>query len=443
MREADNARATKTRELQSKLNQAAKASPRRRFHALYDRIYRSDVLDSAWELVKRNHGAPGVDGVSIEEVEAEGPDGVNAFLGEIQQDLMCGRYRPTPVRRVSIPKGDGKLRHLGIPTLRDRVVQAAAKIVLEPIFEADFLDCSYGFRPGRSAHMALEAIREEVNRGRAHVVDADIATFFDSIPRAEIRKALRLRISDRRVLSLIEGWLRAGIITADGALINPETGTPQGGVISPLLANAVLHHLDAAWQAQRIKLGVMVRYADDLVILCGSRERAEAALGHLRSLLTEQGLTLSETKTRLVNLRNPKEGFDFLGFHHRLAKNLKGKTHCYRWPSKKAVAKARDQIRSRTGPRDRLKSYQAMVQDLNRYLVGWRGYFRHGNSARVFSKLDTYAFERLARLISGKHGRSGFRHGRRVLTLHQGLGLAKLSGSVVYGTRMPLAKVYG
>ncbi len=435
----DNAR-NKTHELQTKLNQAAKASPTRRFHALYDRIYRSDVLDSAWELVKRNHGAPGVDGVSIEDIEAEG---VQAFLGELQQDLLAHRYEPQPVRRVSIPKADGKLRHLGIPTVRDRVAQAAAKLVLEPIFEADFLDCSFGFRPRRSAHQALQAIREEVNRGRVHVVDADIAAFFDSIPREVIRDAMRTRISDRRVLGLIDGWLRAGIIMADGQLLDPDTGTPQGGVLSPLLANAVLHRLDRAWQPESIRLGVLVRYADDLVILCATRERAESTLGHLRAILAGMGLTLSDAKARLVNLRNPKEGFDFLGFHHRLATTKRGKANCYRWPSSKAVAKARDQIRSRTGPRDRSKTYQAMVEDLNRYLVGWRGYFRHGNSAKVFSKLDTYVFERLARLITRKHGRSGIAYGRWVLATQARLGLAKLSGSIVYDVRMPPAKVYG
>ena len=179
------------------------------------------------------------------------------------------------------------------------------------------------------------------------------------------------------------------------------------------------------------------------MILCATRERAEAALGHLRAILAGMGLTLSDAKTRLVNLRTPKEGFDFLGFHHRLAMTKKGKANCYRWPSNKAVAKARDQIRSRTGPRDRSKSYQAMVKDLNRYLVGWRGYFRHGNSAKVFSKLDTYAFERLARLITRKHGRSGIAYGRWVLATQARLGLAKLSGSIVYDVRMPPAKVYG
>jgi len=265
----DNAR-NKTHELQAKLNQAAKASSTRRFHALYDRIYRSDVLDSAWELVKRNHGAPGVDGISIEDIEAEG---VQAFLGELQQDLLRHRYEPRPVRRVSIPKADGKLRHLGIPTVRDRVAQAAAKLVLEPIFEADFLDCSFGFRPRRSAHQALEAIRAEVNRGRVHVVDADIAAFFDSIPREVIRDAMRTRISDRRVLGLIDGWLRAGIITAEGQLLDPDTGTPQGGVLSPLLANAVLHRLDQAWQPMSIRLGVLVRYAD----LCRHRHKSAYA----------------------------------------------------------------------------------------------------------------------------------------------------------------------
>lgn len=259
----------KVRELQHKLYWAAKQSPSRRFHALYDKVHRMDVLWRAWQEVAANGGAPGVDGVSIAQVEEQG---AGQLLGMLRAELEAGTYRPLPVRRVTIPKSSGGERHLGVPAVRDRVVQAAAKVVCEPVFEADFLDCSYGFRPRRSAHQALDVIRAEVNRGRTWVVDADIASFFDSIPPRVLRSALEERISDRRMLALLMGWLRAGVWTGQ-ALIRPETGTAQGGVISPLMANVVLHRLDRIWAERYWRLGKIVRYAD----LC--RGRHKSALG--------------------------------------------------------------------------------------------------------------------------------------------------------------------
>ena len=321
----------KVRELQHKLYWAAKRSPSRRFHALYDKVCRTDVLWRAWQQVAANGGAPGVDGVSIAQVEEQG---AGELLGALRAELEAGTYRPLPVRRVTIPKSSGGERHLGVPAVRDRVVQAAAKVVCEPVFEADFLDSSYGFRPGRSAHQALDVIRAEVNRGRTWVVDADIASFFDSIPAQVLRSALEERISDRRMLALLMGWLRAGVWTGQ-ALIRPETGTVQGGVISPLMANVVLHRLDRIWVERYWRLGKIVRYADDLVVLCPTRERAGQALAALAEILGGLGLALAPAKTSLVDLREPKAGFDFLGFHHRRVESFtrKGRYFLARWPS--------------------------------------------------------------------------------------------------------------
>jgi RNA-directed DNA polymerase len=327
----------------------AKRSPARRFHALYDKVYREDFLRRGWEDVRRNRGAPGVDGVTIDQVEERG---VEEFLGSLAGELEDGTYRPLPVRRVTISKPDGGERNLGVPAVRDRVVQAAARAVLEPIFEADFLDCSYGFRPRRSSQQALETIRMEVNKGRGWVVETDIASFFDTIRWDVLDAALRERISDRRVLKLIRGWLTAGVLV-DGSLLHPEAGTPQGGVASPLLANVVLHRLDREWQQHHRRLGVLVRFADDLVVVCATRERAVAALAALRHIVAELGLEMKEAKTRTVNLREHGQGVDFLGYHHRWVESFtrKGRYFCARWPSDRAVRAARTQIRARTDRR--------------------------------------------------------------------------------------------
>ncbi len=302
------------RALQRKLYRAAKQSRTRRFHALFDKVHRRDFLWKAWFEVARNSGAAGVDGVTIENIEAAG---VGVFLDGLACELAEGRYRPLPVRRVLIPKRNGGQRPLGVPAVRDRVVQASAKVVLEPIFEADFEPISFGFRPKRSALQAKERIRDHLWSGRRWVVDADIAGFFDHLDHDLLVAMVRERVSDRRVVGLIVAWLRCGVL--DGAtLVHPDAGTPQGGVISPLLANVYLNRLDKVWQKHHRRLGELTRYADDLVIVCPTRERAEAALVTLRGLLDELDLELAAAKTRIADLTTPAEGFDFLGYHYRM-----------------------------------------------------------------------------------------------------------------------------
>jgi group II intron reverse transcriptase/maturase len=434
MPSGDNtAKQDKVRELQVKLYLAAKRSPNRRFHALWDRIHRRDVLERAWRNVRENRGAAGVDRTTIAQIEAEG---VDVFLDGLQQELREERYRPRPVRRVHIPKpGRSETRPLGIPVVRDRVVQAATKLVLEPIFEADFCDCSFGFRPKRSQHDALDAIKRAVMQGRRWVIDADIRGFFDALDPKILEQLVCERISDRRVLKMLRSWLRAGVLEGE-ALMHPETGTPQGGVISPLLANVYLNALDRAWEERHGGLGVLVRFADDLVVLCRTKAQAEAALAELRALLADLGLELADAKTRLVCVNGDGEGFDFLGFHHRMVDSFSkpGFRFLARWPSARAMQAARRRISELTDRRLLFLPVEEVVTHLNRYLTGWAGYFRRGNSTTQFHKLDLYVAERLARFIGKRHkSRRPLAYGYWVLRTQRFLGLRPLVGRVNYG----------
>jgi RNA-directed DNA polymerase len=421
--------------LQRVLYRCAKQDPERRFHALYDKLTRSDVMWQAWCDVAANRGAPGVDGITIESIVSEGVDGVRAFLGGLADRIRSGCYRPAPLRRVYIPKPGrpGEQRPLSIPTVADRVVMSAAKLVLEPIFEADFLPVSFGFRPRRSAHDALQVLIDECWRGRRWVVETDIANCFSAIPHDKLMQAVEERICDQSVLKLLRVILRAGVME-DGQLRRPVTGTPQGGVVSPVLCNVYLHRLDRAWDGQD---GVLVRYADDATVMCWSRSQAERALERLTGLLAGLGLEPKAAKTRIVRLEVGGGGFDFLGFHHRLVRSpgLNGKrpvTFLARWPADKAVQHARDRIRELTRRSRMLLPVKWIVEDLNRFLGGWAAYFRFGNSAERFEKIRSYSRMRLALFISKRHRRSRA-FGWSVVTYQSPnqLGLITLSGIVV------------
>ncbi len=424
-------RGDRVRALQHALYRAARADPSRRFHALFDKIHRRDVLDRAWEDVRRNRGAAGIDRVTLADAGEYGPV---RLLDELAAELREGRYRPLPSRRVFIPKpGTGEQRPLSIPSVRDRVVQAALKIVLEPVFEADFLPCSFGFRPRRSAHDALQVLVDESWQGRRWVVETDIASCFESIPHHDLMQAVEERVCDQAVLALIRSMLRAGVMDG-GSLRHGAAGTPQGGVISPLLCNVYLHRLDRAWSAAGH--GVLVRYADDVVVMCNSREQAQAALARLTVLLAGPGLGPKAAKTRIVHLAEGEPGFDFLGFHHRLVRGWTPRsahlTFLARWPSRKAVQRGRDRIREITGRKWLWMPAGDIVRELSLFLRGWAGYFRYGNSARVLGQIRNYALIRLASWLSKKgNRRRAWGWGiKQVLLSPDHLGLISLDGTV-------------
>jgi group II intron reverse transcriptase/maturase len=406
---ASGSRSDPVHALQHALYRAAKADPGRRFHALSDKVYRRDVLERAWVNVRRNGGAAGIDRKTIADIEQYG---VTRLLDELAADLKDGTWRATAARRVFIPKpGSREQRPLSIPTVRDRVVQAAVKIVLEPVFEADMLNCSFGFRPRRAAHDALQVLIDESWRGRRWVVETDIANCFEAIPHEKLMHAVEERVSDQAVLKLLRAMLRAGVMH-DGTVRRTVTGTPQGGVVSPLLANVYLHRLDRAWDTRAH--GVLVRFADDVVVMCMSRAQAEAALVRLTDLLAELGLEPKAAKTRIVQLvvdGGKSSGFDFLGFHHRLVRSdgrRTGKhvTFLARWPANKAMQHARDRIRELTDRRLLLLPVEEIVTRVNRFVRGWTAFFRYGNSARHFDKIRAYMRMRLALFIAKRHHRS-------------------------------------
>jgi group II intron reverse transcriptase/maturase len=415
----------------------AKQQPSRKFHALYDRIYRSDVLLEAWNSVRRNKGAAGVDAQTIAAIEQQG---VESFLEAIQTELRENAYRPQAVLRRYIPKADGKQRPLGIPTVRDRVVQAAAKLILEPIFEVGFKECSFGFRPDRSTTQALEKIRVEVNGGLDCVLDADIRDFFGNIDHESMLSLVARKISDRRVLKLVKQWLEAKVME-DGRETTKLSGTPQGGVISPLLSNIYLDYLDGVWSKRCADLGVLVRYCDDFVVLCKTEKDCREAERRVRKLLGELKLELHPDKTKRVDLKWGRQGIDFLGCHLRRRfsgpvweKYGKRRYYLNRWPSTKSMKRIRQRVKDMTSKQASHLDPRDVIAELNPVLRGWGQYFRTGNAADKFIEIDQYVAWRLKRMRIHRKGRN-LKPGearRWKPSYFYNLGLHKLSGTVAY-----------
>lgn len=397
------------RTLQRKLYRKAKQEPAFRFYALYDKVYRSDILSHAYRLVRANKGGAGIDGVTFAAIESA--EGQTAFIAELQQALTSKSYTPDPVRRVLIPKADGSKRALGIPTIRDRVAQMAAKLVIEPIFEADFCDCSYGFRPKRSAHDAVNDVTYALNCGYTEVIDADVSRYFDTIPHAKLLAVVAERIADGAILHLIKMWLKAPVVgeSEDGTRRNigggkaNTKGTPQGGVISPLLANLYLHLLDRLWGRRQLqkRLGArLVRYADDIVVLC--RNGTKAPLAVIQRVCDQLGLCLNEHKTRMVNAK--QESFDFLGFEFRMRTSRNtGNRYPHVQPSNKSLKKIKAQVTLLSNRRLTLLPLPVVMQRINEALRGWVGYFHYRNSSRRLEQLKRHAEQRVRIHLSRRY----------------------------------------